>query len=207
MIEIQRLQAGVMLQCPHYMIQLIPVSSADSLGSPTIIVSVLARPALTGDDRNVRLEAYDVRHEFQLPDIAIDAHEMRCLRIAYERAPLFREGFTLTLEEGMAEQLAAYLPRIDLISLVVTGVSEAVKPKLGRAPLPHEQAVIADVVASTVLDQSTPAQAMAFAMGLCSECVFSETRGDHPDYAELGAALRRPEVQAVLAEAGRDLPA
>ncbi|ERJ33873.1 hypothetical protein L810_3734 [Burkholderia sp. AU4i] len=203
MIEVQRLQAGVILQGPHYMIQLIPVSAADSFGSPTIIVSVLARPALTGDDRNVRLEAYDVRHQFQLADIAVDAHEMRCLRIAYERAPLFREGFTLALEDGMAEQLATYLPRIDLISLVATGVNEAVKPKLGRAPLPHEQAVIADVVASTVLDQSTPAQAMAFAMGLASECVFSETRGDHPDYVVLGAALRTPAVVSILQEAQR----
>ncbi|EDT05838.1 conserved hypothetical protein [Burkholderia ambifaria IOP40-10] len=203
MIEVQRLQAGVILQGPHYMIQLIPVGSADSLGSPTIIVSVLARPALTGDDRNVRLEAYDVRHEFQLADIAVDAHEMRCLRIAYERAPRFREGFTLALEEGMAEQLAAYLPRIDLISLVATGVSEAVKPKLGRAPLPHEQAVIADVVANTVLDQSTPSQAMAFAMGFGNECVFSDTRGDHPDYVALGAALRTPAVVAMLQDAQR----
>ncbi|NTY41513.1 hypothetical protein [Burkholderia diffusa] len=203
MIEVRRLQAGVSLEGPHYIIQLIPVSSADSLGSPTVIVSVLARPALIADDRNVRLETYDVRHEFRLTDIAVDVHEMRCLRIAYERAPLFREGFTLVLEEGMAEQLATYLPRIDLISLVATGVSEAVKPKLGRAPLPHEQAVIADVVASTVLDQSTPAQAMAFAMGFGSECVFSETRGDHPDYATLGAALRAPAVVAILQEAQR----
>ncbi|WP_175927396.1 hypothetical protein [Burkholderia cepacia] len=50
--------------------------------------------------------------------------------------------------------------------------------------------MIADVVASTVLDQSMPAQAMAFAMGFGSECVFWEIRGDHPDYAALGAALR-----------------
>ncbi|KGC70101.1 hypothetical protein DP57_5964 [Burkholderia pseudomallei] len=181
MIEVQRLQAGVILAGPHYMIQLTPVSSANTLGSPTVSVSVLARAELTGDDRNVRLEAYDVRHEFRLVDIAVDAREMRCLRVAYERAPLFREGFTLALEEGMAEQLSAYLPRIDLISLVALGVGDAVKPLLGRAPAPHEQAVIADVVASTVLDQSTPAQAMAFAMGFGSECVFSETRGDHPD--------------------------
>lgn len=201
MIEVQRLQAGVLLEGPHYMIQLTPVSSADSLGSPTVNISVLARPALTGDDRNVRLEAYDVRHEFRLADIAVDAREMRCLRIAYERAPGFREGFTLALEEGMAEQLATYLPRIDLISLIAAGVGEAVKPRLGRAPAPHEQAVIADVVASTVLDQSTPAQAMAFAMGFGSECVFSETRGDHPDYVELGEALRTPAVVAMLQEA------
>lgn len=72
MIEVQRLQAGVLLAGPHYMIQLTPVSSADSLGSPTVSVSVLARPALTGDDRNVRLEAYDVRHDFRLVDIAVD---------------------------------------------------------------------------------------------------------------------------------------
>ncbi|HHV7521242.1 TPA: hypothetical protein ACUNF5_002723 [Burkholderia orbicola] len=200
MIEVQRLQAGVLLAGPHYMIQLTPVSSADSLGSPTVSVSVLARPELTGDDRNVRLEAYDVRHDFRLVDIAIDAHEMRCLRVAYERAPLFREGFTLTLEDGMAEQLAAYLPRIDLISLVAFGVGDAVKPMLGRAPAPHEQAVIADVVASTVLDQSTPAQAMAFAMAFGSECVFSETRGDHPDYVEIGAILRTPTIVAILQE-------
>lgn len=201
MIEVQRLQAGVLLAGPHYMIQLTPVSSADSLGSPTVSVSVLARPELTGDDRNVRLEAYDVRHDFRLVDIAVDAHEMRCLRVAYERAPGFREGFTLALEDGMAGQLAAYLPRIDLISLVATGVSEAIKPRLGRAPAPHEQAVIADVVASMVLDQSTPAQAMAFAMGFGRECVFSETRGDHPDYVALGAALRTPAVVAMLEDA------
>ncbi|KWF83435.1 hypothetical protein WL94_23690 [Burkholderia cepacia] len=203
MIEVQRLQAGVLLAGPHYMIQLTPVSSANTLGSPTVSVSVLARAELTGDDRNVRLEAYDVRHEFRLVDIAVDAREMRCLRVAYERAPLFREGFTLALEEGMAEQLSAYLPRIDLISLVALGVGDAVKPLLGRAPAPHEQAVIADVVASTVLDQSTPAQAMAFAMGFGSECVFSETRGDHPDYAAIGAALRTPAVVEILQDAQR----
>lgn len=103
----------------------------------------------------------------------------------------------------MAEQLAAYLPRIDLISLVAVGIGDAVKPMLGRAPAPHEQAVIADVVASTVLDQSTPAQAMAFAMGFGSECVFSETRGDHPDYVALGAALRTPAIVAILQEGQR----
>lgn len=203
MIEVQRLHAGVLLAGPNYMIQLTPVSSANTLGSPTVSVSVLARPELTGDDRNVRLEAYDVRHEFRLVDIAVDAREMRCLRVAYERAPLFREGFTLVLEEGMAEQLSAYLPRIDLISLVALGVGDAVKPLLGRAPAPHEQAVIADVVASTVLDQSTAAQAMAFAMGFGSECVFSETRGDHPDYAALGAALRTSAVVEILQAAQR----
>ncbi|WP_175959427.1 hypothetical protein [Burkholderia pyrrocinia] len=128
---------------------------------------------------------------------------MRCLRVAYERAPYFREGFTLSLEEGMAEQLAVYLPRIDLVSLVAAGVGETIKPMLGRAPAPHEQAVIADVVASTVLDQGRPAQAMAFAMGFGSECVFSETRGDHPDYAALGAELRTPAVIAILQEAQR----
>ncbi len=124
MIEVQRLQAGVILAGPRYMIQLTPVNSANMLGSPTVSVSVLARAELTGDDRNVRLEAYDIRHEFRLGDIAVDAREMRCLRVAYERAPLFREGFTLALEEGMAEQLSAYLPRIDLISLVALGVGD-----------------------------------------------------------------------------------
>ncbi|WP_175907283.1 hypothetical protein [Burkholderia seminalis] len=203
MIEVQRQQAGVLLAGPHYMIQLTPVSSADSLGSPTVSVSVLARPVLTGHDRNVRLETYGVSHDFPLVDIAVDAREMRCLRVAYERAPLFREGFTLALEEGMANQLVAYLPRIDLISMVAVSLGESVEPMLGRAPAPHEQAVIADVVASTVLDQSTPAQAMAFAMGLGSEYVFSESRGDHPDYAALGAALRTPAVVAILQEAQR----
>ncbi|RQT22135.1 hypothetical protein [Burkholderia contaminans] len=203
MIEVHRLHAGVSLEGPHYVIQLAPVSSAGTLDAPTVNISVLARPALTESDRNVRLEAYDVPHDFRLVDIVVDAHEMRCLRVAYERAPYFREGFTLLLEEGMAEQLAAYLPRIDLISLVATGVSDAIKPMLGRPLAPHELAVTADVVASTVLDQSTPAQAMAFAMGLGSECVFSETRGDHPDYATLGAVLRAPAVVAILQEAQR----
>ncbi|WP_423395357.1 hypothetical protein [Burkholderia sp. LMG 21824] len=111
-------------------------------------ISVLARPALTESDRNVRLEAYDVRHDFRLVDIVVEARETR-----YERAPYFREGFTLSLEEGMTEQVAVYLPRIDLISLVAAGVGEAIKPMLGCAPAPHEQAVIADVVASTVRDR------------------------------------------------------
>lgn len=31
--------------------------------------------------------------------------------------------------------------------------------------------------------------------------------GDHPHYAELGTALRQPAVQAMLAEAGRDVRA
>ncbi|WP_155640788.1 hypothetical protein [Burkholderia pseudomultivorans] len=203
MIEVHRLQAGVSLEGPHYVIRLAPVSSANSLGSPTVSVRVLARPALTGGDWDVRLEAYDVRHDFRLADIVVDAREMRCLRVTHERAPLFREGFVLELEDGMAEHLAIYLPRIDLISLVAASVGEAVKPMLGRAPAPHEEAAIIDVVASTVLDQSTPAQAMACAKGFDSERVFSETRGYHPAYIALGVALRTPAAVAILQETPR----
>ncbi|KWN05138.1 hypothetical protein WT83_29970 [Burkholderia territorii] len=91
-----------------YVIQLAPVSSTGVLYAPSVSVSVQARSALTGSNRSVRLETDDISHDFRLADIMVDAREMRCLRVADERAPHCREGFTLMLEEGMAEQLAAY---------------------------------------------------------------------------------------------------
>ncbi|MBN3815853.1 hypothetical protein G3N57_04190 [Paraburkholderia sp. Se-20369] len=191
------------LNSPHYAIRLHPVTdSPDAVNAPAVTVSVLARPALTGYDRDVRLEAENVAHDFALADIAVEAGELRCLRACDEHAPRFREGFTLSLEDGMAEQLATYLPRIERVSVLAARVRDVVRTALNRptwpAPWPHERAAIADVVAHVVLDGRELSHAMALAMNFTGRCVFSEADGDDPQYAELGAALRTPEITRLL---------
>ncbi|RQX88331.1 hypothetical protein DF112_35795 [Burkholderia stagnalis] len=205
MIEVYREFAGVRLVGPHYAIRLhLVTESAETLNASTVNVDVLALPAVTECDCDVRLETETVAHDFALADITVDCGELRCLRAPYDRAAYFREGFTLVLEAGMAEQLATHLPRIERVSVVVALVQDAVQRALERAPWPHERSAIADVVANAVLDASAPAAAMAFAMGLSGRCEFSETEGNDPQYAELGSALRTLEVVAVLKAAARE---
>jgi hypothetical protein len=75
-------------------------------GEPTISVGVGGLPAHTGHERPVCLEDEGTRTDFVLADIAVDEHELRCLRDRSEQASAFREGFTLTLEPGMGAMLA-----------------------------------------------------------------------------------------------------
>jgi hypothetical protein len=191
----------VRLAGPHYAIVLHPVTAtAETVNAPIVNVSVLAQPAptATATCASRRRTPRTTSRSPILP--SPPASCAACAR--YERAPHFREGFALELEDGMAEQLAAYLPRIERVRRVAANrVQEAVQTTLKRAPWLHERSVIADVVANAVLDGHAPAHALARTVGAGFadfRFLFSVTEGDDPHYAELGAALRAPEVITLL---------
>ncbi|KVK87619.1 hypothetical protein WJ47_12380 [Burkholderia ubonensis] len=74
---------------------------------------------------------------------------------------------------------------------------------------PHEIDAVESIAAGIGLGEEPVDGAIRSAVLLpphYTEWAFGDT-GDHPQYAELGAALRQRAAQAVLAEGGRDLPA
>lgn len=222
MIEVNRHNSGLAIRGERYCIKIQPRSYPFDVGAPdaTLYITVDARSsswdgewAQVSGDRGVCARRQDVR----VTQIGGTVDQLQVLPAEHVDLPEFRTGFTLTLEPGMREPILAALPRVERVTQLTTAVGQVVEPLLGRtrepyahtALKPHEIAAIESIAAGIVLGEKTVDDAIKWSVLLPPQYTtwaFSED-GDHPHYAELGTALRRPEVQAVLAGAGRDLPA
>jgi hypothetical protein len=202
MVTVHRDFDGVRIEGSHYAVVLHPAGAWREAGDATLHISVLAAPALTGWESWTCLAGEDTPRHFTAADVGFGSspagtEELRCLYAGIERAPAFREGLVFALEPGMRAPIETALPAVERVARAAGAMRDAVEPHLGRRPHPHEDNAISELVALRVLDQLTPADALARTRGYKDAPLF-DGRGDHPSYTELGAALRRDDVITVL---------
>ncbi|MCK4118438.1 hypothetical protein ACI2UK_13510 [Ralstonia nicotianae] len=201
-ITMHRDLAGVRIEGTRYALRLHPCSAWLADGDPSVHVGVFALP-VGGNEHATNLTS-DTTRTFALEDIelVIDAagDELRCLRAtaADLGALAFREGFVLALEPGMGGFLDGTLQLIDLISRQAAQVRIAAAAQMGRRLWPHEEEAVLEVVAK-LARHGTVEGALHYAVNHNYDSLL-EPGGDHPSYADLGAALRHAEVAAVLAQ-------
>lgn len=206
---VHRDHSGVRIEGTHYSVWLYPALVYQRNDSATLLIGVDATSrrwdgwARLGSDEPNNFAAGDV----ELVQTPAGTDELRCLRASDQGAAAYRSGFVLTLEPGMRAFLETELPRIERVAQTAMAVQAAVEPLLGRTlqqyalttVRPDEADAIARFVARVVLDGEDPETALRFAVRLHDRWAFSGD-GDDPQYAELGAALRRPEIPAILTQ-------
>jgi hypothetical protein len=156
---------------------------------------------------------HDIPHDFAAGDVELvetaSGDELRCLRAQHADTPAYRPGFVLTFEPGMRVFLYTELPRIERVTHLTAALRAAVEPHLGRTlepharstVRPHEAAALMAIASRLLLLGSAPAEAIRYAVLLHDHRWAFSDEGDDPQYGELGAVLRRPEVLALLDEA------
>jgi hypothetical protein len=224
MATVHREFDGVRIEGERYSIWIHPLTEWRTEGDATLSIGVDAQIDMSrpGRDGWARM-TYDMRHEFtsaevELATTAAGADELRCLRVDSASAPAYRTGFALALEAGMRPFIETELPRVERVTRLAGALRRAVEPHLAR-PLPeygwttvqpHEASAIAAIAARAVLDDYAPADAIRWAVLRRSnpmQWAFADEAGaDDLAYAELGAALRQPDVTALL-EANRGVTA
>ena len=199
-ITISRELAGTRIEGARYAVRLHPDSAWQTEGDPSVLVSIHALP-VDGDDHGIDL-TYDAARSFALTDIALvpvgDDMELRCLRATAARsgAPAFREGFVLALEAGMAEAIAPALQHTARVARAAAQLRAALAPHLDRRLWPHEDHAVLEVVANLA---ELPDVGAALDAARTVQCAPMFRADSSDSYAELGAALRLPDVHAVLA--------
>lgn len=199
MPTLSRDMAGFQVAGACYAIRLYPVSSFRKAGDATVRIKVIGLPGITGFNEPVSLGSDQQHAEFAVADIVLGrtsmGDELRCLRARAQAAPAYREGFVLTLEPGMADPFEQALHQVERISHITASIRSEVQAQLGRDPWQHESDAVLEVVAN--LEACTPQEAMDRATNAHYDRLFA-AEGDHPDYAELGAVLRRPAMIEAL---------
>lgn len=153
-LSVVRLFAGVALEGREITIRLVP----DAHGM--ITVDVIAHPILTGYDRNCRLNDDESRVDFRATEIQLRGGTLECLRAA-DKAPTFREGFTIALEPGMPEEIARLKPLLGKVAAVASAIERRYGKIIGNTPYLHMTDFFAQVVAAIVLDGEGAAAALA----------------------------------------------
>lgn len=209
MASVHRDFDGVRVEGTQYSVWIHPLSEWREPGDATFSIGVDAKsPRWDGWARLT----HDIPHEFAAGDVGLAVtaagDELRCLRAPHADTPAYRPGFVLALEPGMRAFLETELPRIERVTQVAASLRAAVEPYLGRSLQeygwttlqPHEAAALTGIAAGAMLSGWPPAEAMRYGVALAGRWAFSED-GDDPQYAELGAALRRPDVLAIIEQA------
>ena len=219
MVTVHRDSDGVRIQGERYAVSIHPLSEWRAEGDATLSLTVDARSARWGHDwarLTSDLPHYFTAAELELAQTAAGADELRAGHIADDDLPGFRTGFTLMLEAGMRAYLETELPRVERVAHLAAALRAAVEPPLGRelaqyawtTLLPHEAAALVAIASRIVLDGYVPAEAIHYAVMLHDGRwgLSEEGAGGDPQYAELGAALRTPEVITLL-DAAREVAA
>lgn len=223
MPEVNRYNSGLAIQGERFRVTIQPSAYHFEFGAPgaALYIAVDARSSSWGDDW-ARVTG-DIEVAARPQDVCVTQTAggmqdvLQVLPPKHADLPEFRTGFTLALEPGMREPILAALPRVKRVTQLTAAVGHVVEPLLGRtreldahtALKWYEIAAIESIAAGIVLGEKPVNDAIKWSVLLPPEYTtwaFSED-GDHPHYAELGAVLRQPAVQAILVEAGRDLPA
>ena len=200
---------GVRIEGTQYSVWVHPLSEWREPGDATLSIGVDAKSPAWDDWARL---THDVPHYFAASDVDLATtaagDELRCLRASSADTPAYRPGFVLTLEPGMRVFLETELPRVEQVTHVAATLRAAVEPHLGRTLAqyasttvqPHERSALVAVASRVVLLGNSPAEAIAYAVLLHDHRWAFSDAWDDPQYAELGPALRRPEVLALLAE-------
>ncbi|MCA8355711.1 hypothetical protein [Burkholderia cepacia] len=222
MIEVNRHNSGLAIRGERYCVTIQPSSFPSDAGTPdaTLYITVDARSsswdgewARVSGDRGVSARRQDVR----VTQIGGTVDQLQVLPAEHVDLPEFRTGFTLTLEPGMREPILAALPRIERVTELTAALCTRIESLLGRTREPyartdlfsHEITAAESIAAGIVLGEKSVDDAIRWSVLLPPQYTtwaFGDA-GDDPRYAALGAALRRPEVQEILAQATRDLAA
>ncbi|MCX4150038.1 MULTISPECIES: hypothetical protein [Paraburkholderia] len=210
MITVHREFDGVRIEGNQYAVWIHPLSDWREPGDATLSIGVDAiSPRWEGWARLTS----DVPHEFAAGDVelleTVAGDELRCLCAPHADTPAYRPGFVVTLEPGMRAFLETELPRVERVTHLAAALRTAVEPHLGRTLpeygwttlLPHERSALVAIAARDVLNGYPPADAMKYAVMLHDGRWGFSDEGDDPQYAELGAALRQPDVTALLTSA------
>lgn len=188
-----RFWQGIVIQGDQIALELLP-----SCHEARVAVTPCALAALTGRERGARLAPDELPNSYLAADIAVHHTELRCLAADAE-FPCYRQGFTLTLEPGMAPLLRQWLPRLFDVARVATDIAGLVDAQLraGLTPLylQHLYGLVACVAAGVVLDGEAPPEALARERAYAQRVPqpWSGTAA-----APLWAALDSEEVQARL---------
>lgn len=205
-VTVSRSSAGVLIEGDSLMITLDPISWPEPDGA-TIRISVAAKSEQWDGWANMTYEqrCYFTAAGVELVSTAAGDDELRCLR-RDPSVPSFSTGFTLTLEPGMRAFLATELPKIELVSKAGASVRAAAEQHLVRELKPYAQSTISDheaeivnrFVSRVILDGDSTEDALRYAHLMHDGSWAFSDSGDHPKYAELGAALRKPDVVAAI---------
>lgn len=211
MITVHRDFNGIRVEGARYAVLIYPISDWRVHGDPSVILSVIASPALMRSDRWVRLDDSESRNVFTADEIEFvpcsnGMDELRALHRGVIDAPAFRSGFALELEPGMRPFLETELPRVERVTRVAAALG-GVEAHLGRerpqygwtSLQPHELSALTEVAAGVVLDGYGPEEAIDRASDHVGNRLFD---GHKESYVELGAALRQPDVLAILEQSG-----
>ena len=129
-----------------------------------VSVTVHAQPALTGWDRVTRVTSEDLPNRYTAGEIAVHDTELVCMA-ADEQMPFFRQGFSMSLEPGMAPLLRAWLPRLFDTAALASDIVIHVDPMLRAQEPPfiaqHLYGLFTCVVAAVVIDGLDPVEAIA----------------------------------------------
>lgn len=125
-------------------------------------VAVHAHPALTGYDRTCRLGQEGAQHEFGLGGIKIDGGRLECLH-GEPPTQIYREGFSVVLEVGMAKPIQQCLPKLARIATLAKAIERRIEALLGDKPWAYRHAgdFILNVLAAAGLDGLSAAEATA----------------------------------------------
>lgn len=150
--------AGYVVDGTDISIRLVPMSNG------LISVSVIAHPALTGFRESCSLGGSDAAHYFGLCGITISPSRLDCMA-ASDCAPIYREGFSVVLELGMADAMRPMLEplaRVAVVSAAIARRVDAIKlaRDADRGTYAHMHDFGANVVARIVLDGVTPERAI-----------------------------------------------
>lgn len=153
-----RVHAGIEIEGTDITIGIYPCSDEGADGVPRVSVVVGGQPALTGFKQPSRLSS-DIHNEFTLNDVRVDDDLLTCLAPS-PHAPIYRQGFTVALEPGMAALVRQALQRVEHVSAVTAAAVRAVESLMptrdesGPRLWPHHRSVITHVVADMLLDRS-----------------------------------------------------
>lgn len=221
MIEVTRLFDGLYLCGERYAISVQPVYPADSNWpgdvAGTLALTIDAKSTRWSDDW-ARLAAEQphtfTRDELELVQTGSGNDELRALHVEHADLPGFRTGFALALEPGMRAVLETELPRVERVTRLAADLCTGVEPHLGRTLKDyarstlelHEVSALLAIAAKTVLEGYPPPDALRYAVLLHDGRWAFADECDDPQYVDLGAALRKPDVIALLEAARPELP-
>ncbi|MCD5327890.1 hypothetical protein ACFFU8_09350 [Chromobacterium piscinae] len=152
-ISTRRAFAGIYVDGPQISVSVNPLANGQ------LSVTVTAHPDLTGFSQSCRLTNLEAVHEFSLSDITLAGETLLCMA-PYESAPIYREGFTIQLDSGMAQALQPLLPKLANVARTAESIEGRVASLMAPDHISHMESFITQVVARVILDKYSPKDAI-----------------------------------------------
>lgn len=161
-----------------------------------LVVRVIALPSVTGFDRPCRMESIDGASSMLLHEISVTENALSCFA-GDQILPSYKVGFTVQLEEGMAEQINIWLPRLWKVSLISHKIEQIIKTALNR-PINYLIEFATRSVALIVLNTMSPSDAFNVTRGLNLAAVNDQEFLDQFTTSSVKALLDEASAIAVV---------